>query len=197
MQRPMASHYMKIKSKLKVSIWSLSLEIREALGRGGRWCRSRRAYRTQGKHWSLNQLIRTHMYSKMAAVSMRPVWVSNRSTRSSVYMLWLLALCCLFVCFVRLLTVEAQVFMTLACFWDSFLPNGLPCSVWRWGLLYYLIVSYSALFGSCLLEACFFLKGKQKGRRSGEKGGGGWVGGVEGGKIVIWLYSLRDESNFN
>jgi hypothetical protein len=51
--------------------------------------------------------------------------------------------------------------------------------------------SYFAMFGCCVLEACFFLKG------SGEGVGLGKMSGAEkGGNIVVGMNCVRGESIF-
>lgn len=57
-----------------------------------------------------------------------------------------------------------------------------------------LIVSGFVLFGYSLLEACSFLKRKQRESGSGERGAGGELGRKEERKTVVKLCCMREES---
>jgi len=56
-----------------------------------------------------------------------------------------------------------------------------------------MFVSFSVIFGCCLLEACSFLKW----RRSGWEVPGAELAGMEEGKIAIGMCCMREESSLN
>jgi hypothetical protein len=76
----------------------------------------------------------------------------------------------------------------------SFPPAGLPCPSSIWVLLPCLLVSCLILFDCLLLEACSFLKRKQRRSRSWEESRCGQLGGMEGGetwvKCIVWKNNL-------
>ena len=77
-------------------------------------------------------------------------------SRSSAYMLWLLALC---FCETPN-NGSGRLSDSFAYSWDAFHPPGLPCADWIGGLLHCLNVSSFLCVSCCFLEACSFLKGK-------------------------------------
>ena len=62
------------------------------------------------------------------------------------------------------------IFDYFVCFWDPFLPTGLPCSDMRYVPSH--IVNCNAIFVCYSLEACSFLKGKERGVDMGRVGRG-------------------------
>jgi hypothetical protein len=73
----------------------------------------------------------------------------------------------------------------------------LPCSACIRGLFLSITVPWFVLFGSHLLESCFFLKRKWAENGSGAEGKskrGGELEGVEGGDTVLRTYFMREES---
>lgn len=83
-----AKHYAKIESKLEVSIESLLWSSGTQKKRPKKDYRSQREWSTP-EHTLLNQLSRVHMCSDTEAESTGSKWIF---TRSSVHMLWILAL---------------------------------------------------------------------------------------------------------
>ena len=90
------------------------------------------------------------------------------------------------------------------CTYDSFAssfdclpPVCLPCPASIQGLLPRLIVSCCVLFDCHLLEACSFLKRKQKGNGSGGEGRLGGSEEIEGRKTVVRMHCMRAESIFS
>lgn len=166
MQTPKARHCAKREYKFKFSIQSLPLEIRKPHGRQRGWTvgvrgvvDSRRACPAESTKWG------THVPMETEAASTEPAW---GCTRSSVYVLWLLAWC-------SCGTPNSGSWCVsdfLVCSWDSLSLIEVPCPASIWGLLPCHIMSNFVLFCCCLLEACSLLKRKQRGSRS--EGETGW-----------------------
>lgn len=80
---------------------------------------------------------------------------------------------------------------------------ALPCCILVVAAVLFVVMLIVAMFGCCLLESCSFLKGDRGVVDPGDRGGRSWrVGGedlgeVEGGKTVVGIYCVREESTFN